>query len=350
MIATREMLYSFFSNQSILVTGGTGSIGRGIVEALLSYRPKRIVVFSKDDSKQYMMKLSYENDPIVSFCLGDIRDYESVENATVGMDMVFHTAALKQVSVCENFPYETVKTNIIGSENVIRAAIRNGVKKVVNISTDKVVNTYNALGASKLIAEKLFASANAHPANRQTRLCTIRFGNVIGSRGSVLPIFLDQVSQGRPITVTNRKMTRFFITIPEAVDRMMKAAYYCQGGETFVLKMKSFRIGELADALCDYFGESGVRPRIQTIGLRPGEKFHEELIFDCERERVLEDGELYAVFPTEADAAGTYLHFNPASIHTYRSNQGAHITKDELKSIVAQEHQKYRVRRGGGSE
>ncbi|NEW08512.1 polysaccharide biosynthesis protein [Paenibacillus sp. SYP-B3998] len=347
MTATTEKLHAFFSNKSVLVTGGTGSIGQGIVEKVLSFKPKRIVVFNKDDSKQYMMKLRYQHEPIVSFYLGDIRDYADVEDATVGVDIIFHTAALKHVSICESFPFEAVKTNIIGSEHVVRAAIRNGVQTVVNISTDKAVNPYNTLGASKLIAEKLFTQGNSHPMNRHTKLCTIRFGNVMGSRGSVLPIFFDQALRGDALTVTLMEMTRFFITIPDAVDRIVKAACYCQGGETFVLKMKAFRIGDLAQVVCDYFNERATVTSIKIVGMRSGEKMNEELIFDNESEQLYEDDELLMIRGPHAQVP--YLHFKPSSVQVYRSDQDVRVGQSELKSIVASLHQRSLLYRDEGT-
>lgn len=333
MSATKQQLQKLFYNKNILVTGGTGSIGQEIVAALQPFSPKQIIVFSKDDTKQYLMKNRLIDVPNVHFILGDIREYRSIEAATKGVDIIFHTAALKQVPVCEENPFEAVKTNIIGSENVIRSAINNNVKTVVNISTDKAVNPYNTLGASKLIAEKLFHQANAQITQHGTRFCSVRFGNIIGSRGSVIPIFMEQARRGEDLTVTGKEMTRFFITIPEAVERIFKAMYYCSGGETFILKMNAFRIQDLAQAVSKLFQKRGKAVGIRFTSARSGEKLYEELVFDSEREHVLEDDELYVILPGKK--GNPYHHFKSAQVHSYRSDLVPHLKEQEILQILS---------------
>lgn len=307
MAADSESLQQFYEHKNILVTGGTGSIGSQIVASLLRYKPKQIIIFNKDDSKQYLMKQRYRDHPAISFCLGDIRDFEKVEYVCRGIDIVFHTAALKQVPICEENPFEAIKTNIIGSENLIRASIRNKVKKVVNISTDKAINPTNTMGATKYLSEKLFRQANQMLNNESTQLCSVRFGNVIGSRGSVIPIFMSQLKSNQPLTITHPEMTRFFMTIEEAAALTLKAAYYCHIGETFILKMKSLQISELLKAMENYcLNEKLPLPKTKTIGIRAGEKLHEELMSLQEISHALEDEELYVV---PAKPVKQYFHF-----------------------------------------
>lgn len=332
MTVTLQELTNFFRNKKVLVTGGTGSIGQQVVMQLLRYQPKMIVIFNKDDSKQYLMKQKLKDHSNLIYCLGDIRDYSSIEYAARGVDIVIHTAALKQVPICEDNPIEAVKTNILGSENVIKASILNGVKKIVNISTDKAVNPFNAMGATKLVAEKLFHSANYHHTNQQTKACSIRFGNVIDSRGSVFPLFMEQARIGEPLTVTNTQMNRFFIPIDEAVDRVIKAAYYSNGGETFILKMNALRIVDLAEAVSDYFREYEKVVDMKITGTRPGEKIFEELLLSSEGDNTYEDKELFVILPH--DAKKSYHHFQPTKISSYRSDTVAHISKNEIKLLL----------------
>lgn len=324
MPASQNDLHHFFRNKKILVTGGTGSIGEKIVSTLLQYDPQQVVIFSKDDSNQYLMQQKY-NHPSLHFCLGDIRDKQRVEYITRGIDYIFHAAALKQVPVCEDNPYEAVKTNIIGSENLIRASILNQVKKVVNISTDKAINPSNTMGATKLIAEKLFKQANTMLKNRGTRFCSVRFGNVIGSRGSVLPIFLEQARKGLPLTITDLNMTRFVMTIEQAANLTLKALYYCTQGETYILRMDAFTMEQLIEAVKIFCKNEGLPAcSIKHIGIRSGEKLHEELLTIDEANSALEDAELYVIPPVEKQS---FLHFKKAQ-HVARSS-------DQIPSLTA---------------
>ena len=330
-VSTNEQsLTDFYRGKSIMITGGTGSIGQHITAELLQHHPKQIVVFNKDDTKQYLMQQAYKNVPNVRFMLGDIRDYEAVHDAMAGIDLVFHTAALKQVPVCESNPLEAVKTNIIGSENVIRASIGNRVSKVINISTDKAVNPWNTLGACKLISEKLFRHGNS--LSEHTRFCSVRFGNVINSRGSVIPIFMEQARTGKPLTLMEKGMSRFFITIAEAVERIQKALYYSFGGETFVLKMKALSIDELAETIRDLYKERGKSVEITMIGARSSEKHYEELIFEEEQRHLYEDEELFAVLPPHIPKP--YHHFQQSVVTSYRSDRASTISHSEIRKIL----------------
>lgn len=329
-----ENLAPFFHNKNILVTGGTGSIGSEIVSMLLKYNPKKIVVFNKDDTKQYLMQQKYNDVEKVEFILGDIRNYQSVVQAMKNIDYVFHTAALKQVPICEKNPMEAIQTNIHGSQNVIDAAIENNVKKVINISTDKVVNPTNIMGMTKLITEKLFKYANDNRNNKNTLFCSVRFGNVIGSRGSVIPLFINKVKNHEPITVTDPNMTRFIMSIPEAVHLTLLASYYSQGGETFIIKMKSLKIADLVEAMKTYCKQQNFPiPQTITIGPRLGEKKYEELIMEDECDFVLENDRLYVILPNN-ESAESYKQFQQANITSLRSDRVPFISQEEIVEII----------------
>lgn len=331
-MAEKDKLESFFKDKNILVSGGTGSIGQCIVSSLLEYEPKKIIVFSKDDSKQYLMKQRFLQHNNIHFHLGDIRDYESVEYVSRGIDYVFHVAALKQVPVCEVNPFEAVKTNIVGSENIIKACINNKVKKVVNISTDKAVNPTTTMGATKLISEKLFKNANSMINNHQTKFCSVRFGNVIGSRGSVFPLFINQAKSGEPLTVTDPKMTRFIMTITEAAQLTMKSAYYSKGGEIFIFKMKALNIQRLAETIKKYYEKKGFHINsIKQVGIRPNEKLYEELIHPHELEYIVEDEELFVIL---SEKTNNFLHFRVNSKPFFRSDKVKELSTDEILELL----------------
>lgn len=326
------LIQDYFKKKVILVTGGTGSIGQRIVSSLLKYEPKKIIIFNKDDSKQYLMKQNYFKCPNVDFILGDIRDYDSVEYATRGIDIIFHAAALKQVPICEEHPFEAIQTNVLGSENVIRASIFNKVKKVINVSTDKAVNPTNTLGVTKLLSEKLFYNANLLLNNNHTIFCSVRFGNVINSRGSVIPLFIDQAKVGKPITVTDPKMTRFIMSISDAANLTLKSAYYSQGGETFIFKMQSLEILKLAETIKKYYKRKGINsPPVKSIGIRTGEKLYEELICFNEKERVVEDKELYVVLP---EGTSSFYHFIKIVNPVLRSDHIETIDESEIIKLL----------------
>ncbi|WP_253957750.1 polysaccharide biosynthesis protein [Metabacillus halosaccharovorans] len=321
-------LKNFYKDKNILVTGGTGSIGRCIVSSLLKYQPNKIIIFNRDDSKQYLMKQKYQDQNNVQFHLGDIREYDAVEYITRNIDYVFHVAALKQVPICEDHPFEAVKTNVCGSENIIKASIINKVKKVVNVSTDKAVNPTSTMGVTKLMSEKLFCTANNMINNSDTVFCSVRFGNVINSRGSVIPLFLNQAQAGEPLTLTDPDMTRFIMTISDAAQLTLKSAFYSQGEEIFIFKMKSLNILDLAEAIQTMFKKQGFNSTpINYIGKRPGEKLYEELINSYEFDRIVEDDELYVILPK---ITKNYHHFKQSSSPMIRSDQVVLMTKEEI--------------------
>jgi len=282
-----------WSETSVLVTGGTGSFGNKFVEIMLNrYRPRRLVVFSRDELKQSEMMARFQHridHPSLRFFVGDVRDQARLERAMHGVDVVFHAAALKQIPSCEYNPFEAIQTNVIGAENVINAAIDAGVTRVVMISSDKAVNPINLYGATKLCAEKLFVQGNAYGFPRGSVFSVVRYGNVIGSRGSVIPLFAAQRASGR-VTVTDRAMTRFWIRLEQGVEFAIRCAELMSGGEIFVPKISSMRIMELV---------ATVAPgcTIEDIGIRPGEKLHEILISEDESRQALEYDEMFVIEP-----------------------------------------------------
>ena len=277
-------------NLSILITGGTGSFGKRFIETLLEdHHPRKIIVYSRDELKQHEMRIGGYSHPSLRYFIGDVRERDRLKRAMADVDIVIHAAALKQVPSCEYNPFEAVKTNVVGSQNLIDAAIDCGVKKVVALSTDKAVNPVNLYGATKLCAEKLFIQGNVYSGKQPTRLSCVRYGNVIGSRGSVIPLFMEQRKTGT-LSVTDPRMTRFWITLDQAVDLVVKALLHMQGGEVFVPKIPSMRIVDLAQAI-------GPECRIEVAGIRPGEKLHEVLTTEEESRVTLDYEEMYVITP-----------------------------------------------------
>ncbi|MEJ2729251.1 MAG: UDP-N-acetylglucosamine 4,6-dehydratase (inverting) [Deltaproteobacteria bacterium] len=275
---------------NILVTGGTGSFGKKFVEIMLrDFRPNKIIIFSRDELKQHEMRISGFDDPSLRFFIGDVRDRNRLKRAMREVDVVIHAAALKQVPSCEYNPFEAVKTNILGAQNIIDAAIDCGVKKIVALSTDKAVNPVNLYGATKLCSDKIFIQGNAYTGAQDTRFSCVRYGNVIGSRGSVIPLFIKQRKKGK-ITITDKRMTRFWLSLEHAVAVVIKALVHMQGGEIFVPKIPSMKIVDLAEAIapdCD----------IEIIGIRPGEKLHEILITEEDGRYTVDYDGLYVIMP-----------------------------------------------------
>lgn len=292
---TREVVISVLDGSAILVTGGTGSFGKAFIAELLErHNPRRVVIFSRDELKQYEVRQKFADDPRLRWFIGDIRDQHRLARAMHGVDYVVHAAALKQVDTAEYNPFEYVQTNIVGSQNVVEAAIDTGVKKVVALSTDKASSPLNLYGATKLAADKLFQSANHYAAGYETRFSVVRYGNVMGSRGSVIPFFKKLAAEGKPLPVTDRRMTRFWITLPQAVQFVIDSFDLMQGGELYVPRIPSMRIMDLVEA---------VAPGSETyeIGIRPGEKLHEEMISLDDARRTLRIGDRYVVLPTIAN-------------------------------------------------
>lgn len=286
-----------FEGKVILITGGTGSIGSEIARQLLEYNPKQIRILSRDESRQYELRERLNSPVNLRMLIGDIRDKERIEYAFKGVDIVFHAAALKHVPFCEYNPFEAIKTNIIGSQNIIEAAIKNNVKKVIAISTDKAVFPSNIMGVTKLLMEKLFINANYYTGGVQTKFSCVRFGNVAWARGSVLPLWKKQVETEKSIKVTNGEMTRFLMTKEQAVGLVFKAAKNSVSGEIFVLKMPSIKVSDLANIFLEKY-YSGQDIKIEIVGSRRGDKMHEELIDEADKlSRVMENDEMYIFIP-----------------------------------------------------
>ncbi|MDF5751400.1 UDP-N-acetylglucosamine 4,6-dehydratase (inverting) [Spongiactinospora sp. TRM90649] len=282
------------TGSSILITGGTGSFGKAFIRyALDRLAPRRLVVFSRDELKQYEARQQFGDDDRLRWFIGDVRDRDRLVRAMHGVDHVVHAAALKQVDTAEYNPFEYVRTNIAGSQNVVEAAIDTGVRKVVALSTDKASSPINLYGATKLVADKLFVSANHYAAGHPTRFAVVRYGNVVGSRGSVVPFFLRLAKEGGSIPLTDKRMTRFWITLPQAVRFVVESFDMMQGGELYVPRIPSMRLLDLAEALA---------PDSPTyeIGIRPGEKLHEEMIAPDDGRRTLRLADRYVVLPTIA--------------------------------------------------
>ncbi|MGD2027106.1 MAG: UDP-N-acetylglucosamine 4,6-dehydratase (inverting) [Anaerolineales bacterium] len=279
-----------WSEISVLVTGGTGSFGKKFISVMQEkYAPERMIVFSRDELKQHEMRMAGYNQPNMRYFIGDVRDQNRLRRAMQGVDVVVHAAALKQVPACEYNPKEAIKTNINGTSNVVEAALDVGVKKVLALSTDKAVNPVNLYGATKLAAEKLAVQSNAYAGGRETRFSCVRYGNVVGSRGSVVPMFFQQRGSGK-LTVTDDRMTRFWITLEQGVNFVIRCIEQMHGGEVFVPKIPSTTIVDLAKAIAPH-------AEIEIIGIRPGEKLHEVLISEDEARSTVELADMYVVQP-----------------------------------------------------
>ena len=279
-----------FKNQNVLITGGTGSFGKKFVnETLKMFSPNKIIILSRDEMKQWYMAKEYENDSRVRFLIGDVRDRERMYRALNNVDIVIHAAATKIVPTAEYDPFECIKTNVNGAMNVIDACIDNGVKKVIALSTDKASSPINLYGATKLTSDKLFISANNYSGKNNTRFSIVRYGNVMGSRGSLIP-FLISLKDSKYLPITDKRMTRFMITLDQGVELVWKSLSDMKGGEIYVKKIPSMKITDIAKAVSD-------EKKIKIIGIRPGEKLHEQMISMEDSETTYDYGSYYKVFP-----------------------------------------------------
>jgi UDP-N-acetylglucosamine 4,6-dehydratase (inverting) len=320
---------SFLDGKTILVTGGTGTFGQKFIEVLLKeYNPKSIRIYSRGELKQMQMNMRF-NDPRLRFLIGDVRDGDRLHRAMNGVDIVVHAAALKQVPACEYNPIEAIRTNVDGAINVINSAIDNSVKKVLALSTDKAVLPVNLYGATKMAAEKLFIQANSYVGAGSTEISCVRYGNVVGSRGSIVPVFMEQRKSGK-ITITDKRMTRFWITVDQGVRFVINCIERMNGGETFVPKIPSMKIVDFANVIAP-----GVK--IEIIGIRPGEKLHEMLLAEEEARHAREYEGGFVIYPE-------YHPWKKGDIEigkpipegfTYTSeNNSKWLTKEELKTII----------------
>ncbi len=313
----------------ILLTGGTGSFGKKFTEIILrQFHPRKLIIFSRDELKQFEMQRQFK-DPRLRFFIGDVRDVNRLHRAMQGVDIVVHAAALKQVPACEYNPIEAVKTNIHGAENIINAALDTGVQKVLALSTDKAVNPVNLYGATKLVAEKLFVQANSYRGDGPTRFSCVRYGNVVGSRGSVVPLFLEQRKQGK-ITVTDERMTRFWLTLEQGVQFVIRCIERMEGGEVFIPKIPSTSIMDLVQAIAP-------NCKVEFVGIRPGEKLHEVLISEDEARQTIDVGDMYVITPLyQWWQASNYAHGQrlPDGFR-YASNMNApRLTVAELQGLL----------------
>ena len=286
---------SIIDNKTILVTGGTGSFGHCFTEYILkNYNPKKIIVYSRDEFKQFTMSnedIYREHAKQMRFFIGDVRDQARLERACENVDYIIHAAALKQVPACEYNPDEAIKTNINGAQNVINAALKTGVKRVVALSTDKAVDPVNLYGATKMVSDKLFIAANAYAGTKDINFSIVRYGNVAGSRGSIIPLFKGLIEKGeKELPITDTRMTRFWISLPEGVELVLKALAEAQGGETFISKIPSFKITDLAEAMCPGIG-------IKEVGIRPGEKLDEVMVTKEDAPNTYEYDKHFIVYP-----------------------------------------------------
>ncbi len=321
-----------WATSSILITGGTGSFGHACAKILLEEkRPKRLIVFSRDELKQHEMRTLYSDSggSPMRYFIGDVRDRDRLRLAMRGVDVVIHAAALKQVPACEYNPFEAIMTNVMGAKNIIDAALDSGVNRVMAISTDKAVNPVNLYGATKLCAEKLFVQGNSYAGGTGTRFSCTRYGNVVGSRGSVVPLFLEQRRNGR-ITITDRRMSRFWLTLDHGVRFVLRCVEQMRGGEIFVPKIPSMRITDLVEAIapdCE----------IDDIGVRPGEKLHEVLVSEDESRNAVDLGDMFVLRPTHPWWSGDSWEQGAALPEGYRYSSDANpqrLTLNELRTLV----------------
>lgn len=343
---------SFFSGKTILVTGGTGSIGSEVVRQLLTQKPEAIRVLSRDEHKQYLFQqeLGPQATPVVRYLLGDIRDYARLVRALEGVDYVFHCAAYKHVPFCEYNSFEAVKTNVIGTQNLVDAAIAQGVSRVLLISTDKAASPSNVMGATKLLAEKMMTSAMHFAGSKPIRFASVRFGNVLASRGSVLPLFCRQIENGGPVTVTDPEMVRFFMSIPQAVSLLFRAMERMEGGELFILKMPVLRLGDMIDVLIEELaprvGHDPQTIKRLVIGARPGEKMEEILMTPEESQYAVEENDMFVVRPPILLADGKWSE-SPKHAPAKNGN-AAHaqpLSKEQIRSLLSSVLHEYFDRR-----
>lgn len=324
-----------FEGKTLLITGGTGSFGHTVLQQVLPTAFQQIRIFSRDEKKQEDMRNAIDNDK-VKFYIGDVRDYEALSDAMRGVDYVFHAAALKQVPSCEFYPMEAVRTNILGTENVLRASQACAVDRVVVLSTDKAVYPINAMGLSKAMAEKLVAATARHLHTPNTVICATRYGNVMASRGSVIPLFIEQIKQGKPLTVTDPSMTRFLMSLQESVDLVLHAFIHAEPGDIFVQKSPAATIGDLAQAILELFQADNA---IQIIGTRHGEKLYESLVSREEMARAEDHGRYYRI-PADTRDLNYKKYFVEGeqqikNCEDYTSHSTRRLSIPEIKTLLA---------------
>jgi len=333
-----------FQGKKILITGGAGSIGSELVKQLLRYDPEVIRVLDVNESGLFDLEqqcMVHQNK--LRMLVGDVRDKNRLIRAMDDIDFVFHAAALKHVYINEYSPSEAIKTNVIGTQNVIDAAIENDVKRVVNISTDKAVNPTSVMGTTKLLAEKLTSAAEYHKGSSKTIFCSVRFGNVLFSRGSVAPLFIEQIKNGGPVTITDERMTRFIMPTKKAIELILRATHLSKGGETFILKMPSVKITDLAEVLIEVYGPRYEHPvediPIKKIGIRAGEKIHESLLTEYERQHAkLISNEIIILESFTKTRGGLEMYGadpSKSTVNEFKNNSEEKVlTKEEIKKLL----------------
>jgi UDP-N-acetylglucosamine 4,6-dehydratase/5-epimerase len=333
----RRGMANILAGKTVLVTGGTGSIGSEIVRQTLRQNAKKVIIFSRDEIKHFLIRKQIGNNSLETI-VGDIRDYRSLENVfrSFNVDIVFHTAAMKHVILCEDFPSEAIATNVGGTQNVVDLALKYSVSKMITISTDKAAYPVNVMGATKFIAERITLNANRFSKGQQV-FCCVRFGNVASSRGSVIPVYIDNLLNHVPLQVTNPEVTRFIVRISNAVDLIIKATDYAQCGEIFILKMKAFKLGDLADVMVDIIAPklqiSKKNIKLNITGLAKGEKLHEDLINELEASRLYEVDDMYIILPTD-EVSTRNIAINKVYLHGYTSKDAELISKKQIEEIV----------------
>jgi len=338
MVAMRKSPGNFFKNKDILVTGGCGSVGSEIVRYLLKHGVKRVRIFDNDEAMQFRLQQELKEHAAPRYLIGDIRDKERLRYAVGDVDIIFHAAALKHVPFCEYNPYEAVKTNVLGTQNLLDVAREEQVDRVMAISTDKAVTPINTMGATKLLSEKLVMTASVGAV--KTLFSCVRFGNVLGSSGSVVPVFTEQIRKGGPVTVTSKEMVRFFMSMSEAVDLILRATQGMEGREIFILKMKPVRIMDLAEVMIDglapKFGYKPSEIKIRISGIRPGEKLSERLMTEEEAQDVEERGDMFILRPTliaphVVERAPIFKRVAPAK---YDARKAKPLTKAGIRKLL----------------
>jgi FlaA1/EpsC-like NDP-sugar epimerase len=330
-----------FKDKKILITGGAGSVGNEILKGLLNFSPRVIRVFDHSEIGLFKVKEKFGQHHNVRFLLGDARDKERLKRAIEDIDLVFHAAALKHVYVCEYNPFEAVKSNIIGTQNLIDVCIDEDVDRVVFTSSDKAVNPNSVMGATKLVAERLIVAANYYKGKRKTAFSNVRFGNVIGSSGSAIPLFTQQIMTGGPVTITHKDMTRFIMTMDDAIRLVFKATELTKGSETFIFKMAAIRIMDLAEVLINELASKAKRPKIKIIGIQPGEKLYEELMTKHEATRAFEIDEMFILPPELVELnhfkKAAFPQGSKSKLQAYTSADVKLMTHDEIRDLLYRE-------------
>ncbi len=331
---------SYYRGKTVLVTGGVGSIGSQLVRGILKYHPKTVRILDNNETGLFDLEQELKSD-IIRPLVGDVRDLERLRRAFEDVDLVFHAAALKHVPICEFNPFDAVKTNVLGTQNVLDAALDEEVEKVITISTDKAVNPTNVMGATKLLAERLTISSNSYRGSRRTVLSCVRFGNVLGSRGSVVPLFKKQIERGEALTITDAEMTRFIMDIPKAVELILKAAEMATGGEIFILKMPVMKISDLANVMMHELSPEGMKVESRNIGMRPGEKMYEELMTELEATCAYESDDMIVVLPRQRSYLDSQppepslpADFQKTEIKSYSSEHASLLSREEIKAMI----------------